>query len=268
MTQRSAVLADERGMTLIEVVIAVFLSALIFGALASAMVSNNRSALGSQRQTQLLSVLQQRIEYVHQTLTQNYAATGFAALALSSNPAQGLDSPLPAAPADPNDYITPYVAGFVTATSGTAENYLVEKNWDVSAEGTIDGGTTYKEELDVDPTNGKVTPVVYVDLTTDTTYTSASNVPAGDPYATVYTYITLPTVGLNAALSACPSTLGTGSATADARRVIVAAVMHTSTGLSDVGPNGPQYASTLLTAPIPTNQCQGATGLRIGLNIP
>jgi prepilin-type N-terminal cleavage/methylation domain-containing protein len=264
MSARSA--KSESGMTLIEVMVTVFIAALVFGAVASGMVNNGKSSLQNQRQTQLISVLQQRIEYVHQILTQSYSSVGFSAVALSSNPAQGSDPTLPSSPTDPNDFITPYVANFVTATS-SPEGYLIEKNYNASAEGTIDGGSNYTEVLEVDPTNGRVAPVTWVDLTTGTTYSSASGIPAGDPFAIVYTYITRAKVGVNTLLSACPSTQGTGSTADDARRVIVAAKLYQPAARTDVDANAIQYATTLFGNPIPSNQCQGATGLRIGVNI-
>jgi type II secretory pathway pseudopilin PulG len=260
-------LKREEGMTLVEVIVAMFLLALIVGALADAFVNNNQSALASQRQTQLLSILEQRIEYVHQVLTQNYATTGFSTVALRSNPSKGVDTTLPGSPTDPNDFITPYVTGFTTSSSGTAENFLIEKNYNSTSEGTIDGGSqTYSEELEVDPTNGKIDPVVYVDTVTGTTYVPPATVPVADPYVTVYTFITATTLGSNTTLTACNSSVGVTTATGDGRRVIVAAV-PSPTGRTDLGSNTPQYSSTILGAPIPGNQCQAASGLRIGLNI-
>jgi hypothetical protein len=244
-----------------------FAAVLIFGAVAVAMGDNNKSSLENQRQTQLLSVLQQQIEHVHQLFTQNYATVGFAGLALSSNPAQGSDSTLPVSPTDPNDFITPYVSNFVTATSGTAERFMIEKNYNSTGEGTVDGGSRYAEELQVDPTNGKIPPLSYVDLATGTSYLSQPSIPAGDPYASIYTYVTIAPVGVNASLSACPSTLGTGSTAADVRRVIVVAKLSQQSGNATLEPGLVQYASTLIGNPIPANQCQAASGLRIGVNI-
>lgn len=258
---------NDAGFSLFEVVLAMFISIVIFGAIATAMINNNKSSLQNQRQTQLVSVLQQQIEHIHQLLTQNYAAVGFAALALSSNPATGSDPTLPASPTDPNDFISPYVANFVTATSGTAEGYLIETNYNATGEGTIDGGASYTEELQVDPTNGKIPPVSYVDLASGTSYSSSSSIPASDPYATIYTYITIAPVGVNATLSTCPSTNGTGSTAADVRRVIVAAKLYQPNPSNPIESGLVQYASTLIGDPIPSNQCQGSSGLRLGLNI-
>jgi type II secretory pathway pseudopilin PulG len=267
MTNRSRRFTDEPGDTLIEVVVATLVLILIVGAVAGMMVTNNKASLGNQRQTQLISVLQQRIEYIHQVLAQNYPTLGFAAIALSSNPAQGVDATPPTDPTDPNDFIAPYVSNFVTATSSTAEKFLVESNYNHTTEGTIDGGTTYAEVLQVDPTNGRIAPVTYVDISTGTTYASLGSVPSGDPYATVYTYVTQAVTGVNASLSAC-STGVTGSTTGDARRVIVAAKLYTPTGrLDNIGSKFPQYATTVIGDPVPADTCQGASGLRIGLNI-
>jgi hypothetical protein len=267
VTNRARHLADESGDTLIEVLVATLVLVLIVAAVAGMMITNNKATLGNQRETQLVSILQQRVEYVHEVFTQYYPTLGFAALALKSNPAQGADSTPPSDPTDPNDFITPYVSGFATATSGTAENYLIEGNYNHTTEGTIDAGTTYAEELEVDPTNGKIDPVTYVDITTGTTYTSFGSLPSGDPYATVYTYVTQAVTGVNTAVSACPSGV-TGSTTGDARRVIVAAKLYTPTGrLDNIGSKFPSYATTLIVDPVPADTCQGASGLRIGLNI-
>lgn len=269
MRLRIRKLSDESGMTLIEVIVGMFVLALTVGAMADLFANNSQASLGSQRQTQLVSVLQQRIEAVEQIFTQNYSAAGMSALALASNPARPTDATLPSSPTDPNDFISPYVSGFTTASSSTAENFLIEKNYNLTSQGTVDGGAqTYSEELEVDPTNGKVAPVVYVDTSTGTAYSSAASVPSGDAYDTVYTFITAAgsAVGANPSLS-CQATAGTSSNTAgDARRVIVAAIAP-STGRKDIGSNTPQWSSTIIAAPIPGNQCQAATGLRIGLNI-
>ncbi|MDQ6779311.1 MAG: hypothetical protein M3071_24495 [Actinomycetota bacterium] len=267
MTPRARHFGDQSGDTLIEVLVATLMLVLIVSAVAGMMITNNKAALGNQRQTQLISVLQQRIEYVHQVLTQNYSALGFAAIALSSNPAPGVDSTPPSDATDPNDFITPYVSGFTTAGGGTPEKFLIESNYNHTSEGTIDGGTTDAETLQVDPTNGKIAPVTYVDLATGASSLSAPT--NGDPYATVYTYVTQAVTGVNASLSACTTTAGVaGSTIGDARRVIVAARLYTPPGRVDnIGSKFPQYASTLLNDPVPANACQGATGLRIGLNI-
>jgi type II secretory pathway pseudopilin PulG len=271
VTLRRRRIGHEAGDTLIEVVVATLVLVVIIGAVVGMMLTNDKSTLGNQRQTQLIAVLQQRIEYVHQVLAQNYSSLGFAAIALSSNPAQGTDVTTPSNPTDPNDFITPYVSNFATSTSSTAEKFLIESNYNKISEGTIDGGTTYSEELQVDSTNGKIAPVVYVDISTGTVYTSLSSVPTGDPYATVYTYVTQAVTGVSTTLSSC-STGTAGSTTGDARRIIVAAKMYTPTTgtvqrADNIGSKYPQYSTTLMTDPIPANTCQGASGLRIGLNI-
>lgn len=252
---------DQGGYLLIELVVSAMVLLLALSALAAAMTNSDNSSISNERQIDLLSVVQNRIEDVHQVAKQY----GFTAVALSSNPAQGSDATLPTAPTDPDDFISPYVSNFVTSTSGTSENYLIEKNWDNTTEGTI-SGSSYSEELEVDPTNGKVSPVVYVDTSTDTTYSSSSSVPSGDPYAAVYTYITIAPHGVNANLETCPVGTVSASTAGDTRRVIVAARLY-QPRTGDIGSVTPQYASTVMSAPVAANQCPSSWGLNFGPDI-
>jgi type II secretory pathway pseudopilin PulG len=260
-------LSPQEGMTLVEVLIGAVLAALVVSAIAMGMASNSDSALATQRQAQLIAVLQNRMENIRQLFTENYAASGFSSLALSENPKKGEDASLPKSPADPNDFITPYVSGYNTATSGTTEGFLIEKNYNATSEGTIDGGSTLTETLQVDTTNGRIAPVTYVDLSTGTSYSSAASVPSGHTYAIVNTYITLSKVMTSTSSTSCSTTAGTGSNASDARRVTIAARLSSATAHTNLGSRTPQYASTLLTNPIPANQCQAAAGPRIGREI-
>ena len=159
MAGQARQLAAEDGMTLVEVLVSLAIMVLIVGAITVGMVRNNDSALGVQRQAQLVTVLQNRIEYVRQLLTQTYKSKGFAAIALSSNPAKPTDSTLPSNPADPNDFIVGW-----TSTGGS-EEFKIEKNYNSTSEGALEvnnGG----EPLQIDTTNGQIAPVVYVDLCT------------------------------------------------------------------------------------------------------
>ncbi|MGI8558889.1 MAG: PulJ/GspJ family protein [Solirubrobacteraceae bacterium] len=254
---------NDSGFTMIEVLVAMFLSLVVVGAAAAALVSNDDSALGTQRQSQLVAALQARVELVHQLVTQY----GFSALALGANPLAAVDATLPSNPNDPNDFITSYASGFNTSTSATPENFLIEKNYNSTGEGTVDGGTTFAEELEVDTTNGKIAPVTYFDLSNGTSYASQGSVPSGDTYATVHTYVTLTSVGTN---SSSPPTCPAGSAgstVGDARRVVVAAVLSAVSGHANTGSTHPVYTTTLFGNPIPNNACQSASGLRLGFNI-
>ena len=252
---------------MVEVLVGAVMAALVIGAVAMGMVSNSDSALATQRQAQLVAVVQNRMENIRQLFAQNYASSGFSSLALSENPTKGADASLPKSPADPNDFITPYVSGYNTATSGTTEGFLLEKNYDATTEGTIDGGSTLTETLQVDTTKGRIAPVTYVDLSTGTSYSSAASVPSGHTYAIVNTYITLSKVMTSTSSTSCSTTSGTGSNASDARRVIVAARLSSATAHTNLGSRTPQYATTLLTNPIPSNQCQAAAGPKIRFEI-
>jgi type II secretory pathway pseudopilin PulG len=254
-------------MTMVEVLVGAVLSALVIGAVAVGMASNSDSALATQRQAQLLAVLQSRMENVRQLFAQNYTATGFASLALSENPKKGEDASLPKSPTDPNDFITPYVSGYNTATSGTTEGFLIEKNYNATGEGTVDGGSTFTETLQVDTTNGRIAPVVYVDLTTGTSYSSAASVPSGHTYAIVNTYITITKVMTSTSSTSCATTSGTSSNASDARRVIVAARLSSATAHKNLGSRTPLWATTLIANPIPSNQCQPSAGPHIHFEI-
>ena len=252
---------------MVEVLVGAVMAALVIGAVAMGMVSNSDSALATQRQAQLVAVVQNRMENIRQLFAQNYASSGFSSLALSENPTKGADASLPKSPADPNDFITPYVSGYNTATSGTTEGFLLEKNYNATTEGTIDGGSTLTETLQVDTTKGRIAPVTYVDLSTGTSYSSAASVPSGHTYAIVNTYITLSKVMTSTSSTSCSTTSGTGSNASDARRVIVAARLSSATAHTNLGSRTPQYATTLLTNPIPSNQCQAAAGPKIRFEI-
>lgn len=263
---RATRLAAQDGLTLIEVMIGMAVTILIVAAVAIGMVVNNGSALGVQRQAQVLAILQSRIEYVHQLLIETYASKGFAAISLSANPAKPSHSTLPSNPSDPNDFILGWEAGYNTA-SGGGEEFRIEKNYNHTSEGTIQPGESGHERLQVDTTNGKVTPVVYLDMSTGTVYTSEASLPAGHLFATVNTYVTLTEAVTPTSSTSCPSTSGTGSNASDARRVIVAARLSSPGSRPEAGSLTPQYATTLLTNPIPSNQCQAASGLHIEFGV-
>jgi type II secretory pathway pseudopilin PulG len=259
-------LSAQDGFSLIEALIGMAITISIATAMAVGLINNNQSALGTQRQAQLVAVLQDRTEWVRQLLRESYSSKGFDAVALSQNPEKGSDSTLPGDPADPNDYISNWTSGYATAEAGAKpEGLRIEKNYNNSNEGVIANVASEGETLEVDPVNGKVPPVSYVDLATGKSYSAAGEVPSGDSYAIVNTYVTLAKEVVTSSEASCPTTAGTGSNAGDARRVIVAARLVPPGGV--VNGAKPQYATTLLTNPTPSNQCQAASGLRFGFNI-
>jgi prepilin-type N-terminal cleavage/methylation domain-containing protein len=240
-------LRDTSGFTLIEILAAMVILISALAGITYFFASNNDSSLASQREVSQLSVVQQQIENVHQLVKQY----GFSALAMSGNPAQPTDSTLPTDPTDPND--------FITGWNTTGEAFRVEGDYNNTALGVITGTAATGETM-LDPitgtTGGQLTPAQYTDVSTGTTYASVSSVPAGDPYATVNTYVTAAsTIGCNSALGSCAAT--------DARRVIVAVTLQQLGQRSNLGPNKPAYASTVFTNPTASNQAALANGLTI-----
>jgi hypothetical protein len=227
----------------------------VFSALALLFADANDSSLASQGQVSRISVLQQQIEKIRDTVSQY----GFSALALSSNPAAPSDSPLPKNPADPNDFITG------SGTSGEA--FLVENNYNDTTAGVVTDTPSTGEPLLAPVTGvggGQIAPVQCVDLSTGTPYPDPANaacstiVPvAADPYATINTYVT------QASIAGCNTLLG--SCASDVRRVIVAAVLHYpyANARLTLGPTLPTYSTTVMSNPVASNQVAAASGLRI-----
>lgn len=233
---------------MIEVVISIFIVVTVIGALSVLFVTSNDSSFASQRELSGLSVLQQQMEKVRQTIAQY----GFSALALTSSPAAATDSPLPTDPTNPDDFVS---------GSGCSQAFTVESNYNLTSESypasetiadnpeslLVNGCTVSGNSI----SGGQLAPVQYVDLTTGA---ASSSAPSGDPYGTVYTFVTqTATVGCNTSLS--------GGCTGDARRVILAVVLNRSA--ADVGPNYPTYSTTVFTNPAASDQPTTASGLRI-----
>jgi type II secretory pathway pseudopilin PulG len=233
---------------MIELVVAVFLSAIVIGALSELFVISNDSSFSNQRQLSATAVLQQQMEQIHQTVAQY----GFSAVALTSAPAGPTDSPLPTDPTNPDDFV---------GSSGCAETLTVESNYNLTSESLPSGDTLSPESMLVNGctvsgnaiTGGQLAPVQYKDLSTGTLYSSSSSVPSSDPYAAIYAFVTQTTaVGCNTALGSC---------TGDARRLVVAVLMHKVA--NDIGPSYPIYATSVFTNPVPSDEPTSASGLRI-----
>jgi type II secretory pathway pseudopilin PulG len=251
-------LSTEQGFSLVEAIVGAMISALIAGAVAMGLVESNDSSLATQRQTQLVSVLEARIEWIHQLLAQEYTTNGFGVIALSTNPPKGKDNSLPVDPTDPNDFVVHHNESYKTeAGKKTWEGFLIEKNYNNTEKGVISGASaTEGEQLDVDANNGKIPGENFVDLTTEKTYTTEKEAAgSGHPYAVVNTYVTLDPEDVSEVTGGCNTTAGTESTAEDARRVIVAARYHPA-GEGVLADTTPQYVTTLLTNPTPSNQCQ------------
>lgn len=245
-------LASEEGFTMIELVVAIFIVVVVIGALAVGFVNANDSSLSSQRTLTRFSVVQQQIERIHQ-LQKQY---GFTAIGLTSSPTAGCATST-ADPTSPNAFV---------CGSGCSETFQVESNYNLTTESFPSAaplGDTNPESLAVNGctvssvaiSGGQLPPVQYVDMQTGTTYSSSASVPAADPYATIYTYVTL------AGTAGCNSSLGTGVCTGDVRRVVLAAVL--SAAGADLGSNYPTYATTILVNPVASNSSNTASGLEL-----
>lgn len=249
----------EAGFTLIEVVVAAGLSALVIGASAALFVNGDNSALASQRQSQLLAVANQQIEQVRQLVK----TTGFSGLAMSCDPSSSACVPVPTGGVngtlsgsstvftDPNHW--------VASSSGcgtSSEGFYIESNYDNSTEGAL---------ANVYPWTGCPTGAEPLYIQGGGFVTPYHTVTVGSGSATVYEYVTETYVGcasqsVNSSLSAC------GTATnADARRLVVAVVPNN--GALNQGPNAPQVVSTIFTNPVPSNQVNTSIGLTLGLQL-
>jgi hypothetical protein len=220
----------------------------VIGALALMFVQSGDSSLASQRQISRFSLLEQQMDRIRGTVKQY----GFAALALTSSPSAGITPS--ADPTNPNDFVS---------GSGCAQTFTVKSNYNLTTEGFPTGQTVADspESLLVNGctvggitiSGGQLSPVQYVDLTTGTGYGAVASLPAGDPYATVDTYVTqTTTAGCNTSLGSC---------TGDVRRVILAVVLNSQT--TDIGANYPAYSTTLFANPVPSDQTNTASGLKL-----
>ncbi|MHB8658516.1 MAG: prepilin-type N-terminal cleavage/methylation domain-containing protein [Solirubrobacteraceae bacterium] len=239
----------EEGFTMIELLLALLIVAIVIGALTDGFVNANDSSLSSQRTISRFSVLQQQIERIHQIEAQN----GFVGIALSSAPIAGCST----ATVDPTSP-SAFVCG-----SGCSETFSVQSNYNLTSESFPSASTIADspESLLVDGctvsgvsvSGGRLAPVQYADLSTGTTYASLSGVPTGDGYATVYTFVTATST------SGCNTSLG--SCTGDVRRVIVAVVLGGQG--ADIGPNYPSYSTTVFVNPAASNQPGAPSGLKL-----
>jgi type II secretory pathway pseudopilin PulG len=233
---------------MIELVVAMFVVIVVIGALALMFFESNDSAFSSQREVSQLTVLQQQMERIRQ-IVKEY---GFGALALTSAPGVATDSPLPANPTNPDDFV---------GGSACAQTFHVQSNYNSTSE-SFPSGTTIADNPEpllvngctvsgATVSGGQLAPVQYVDLATGA---SSSTAPASDPYDTVYTFVTATTTaGCNTNLS--------GSCANDVRRVILA--VQPVRVASDIGPAYPTYSTTVFGNPVASNQTAAASGLQI-----
>jgi prepilin-type N-terminal cleavage/methylation domain-containing protein len=241
----------QQGFTMIEVMIAMFISIISIGAIGELFVNGNKNSLADQNQLSVQAALQQQIENVRELVTRY----GFSGLAMTASPASGTSATVAGVYTDPNY--------FVQTSGSSCPCYLIESNYDNTAEGLVSTTPSSGEPLLINGsggiTGGQVVPVQCLDVSTGSTYSTpcATSVPSGDRWATVYTYIT------QSSIAGCnTSGLGSGCAS-DVRRVIIAVVMNNPTGRQDVGPTTPTYSLTTFSNPVASNQPNTPNGLEI-----
>lgn len=267
-------LTDSRGFTVVEVLVAALMMALIVGAAAALFVNGSDASVATQRQAQLISVADQQLENIRQAVK----TQGFNKLAMSGQPA-ALPGTIPNSSysstlkADPNAFVKS-----LTSCGASNEELLIESNYNNTAEGVplnpqnltlgllpwlncTNTSSQFGEPLEI-LSNGFVTPQQTVTVGSDT--------------AVVDTYVTDTYVGCNSSgFGNCPSTSGgsvscgswpttTASTTCgDARRVIVAIVLGDH-GRNNFGPSAPVYESAVFTNPTPSNEPSSSIGFTVG----
>jgi type II secretory pathway pseudopilin PulG len=281
--------AGERGLTMIEVVVALFMLALVMTAAVALFTRGELSSAGTLTESQLVGVADQQLEAVRDAVKTD----GFDALALTVAPAHSGAAPLLSSSttqiqSDP-DY-------FVSASSGCGQSnagFDIEENWDNSLGGPPSGqlawsGCTATSSVLAEPL--EVLPNGFLGAGSSSAPCPSSSMSALDavcyvqigadgPRVTVHTYVTdtyvgclgsgCPTVS-DGTVSGCSWPTGTVASTtcADARRVIVAVVPPlAASGRVALGHATPLYESTIFTAPTPANAPGGNAGLTLGLQL-
>jgi type II secretory pathway pseudopilin PulG len=242
-------------MTLIEVVAAALLLALIVGAVALQFVGGSNNSLASQRQSALLQVADQQIEKIRQAVKTNQY--GFAALTMQQAPVGTTGNTLPSQPAvhtNPND--------FVDSCGG----YQIQKNYNNTSEGLetvpqwtgcpagVEPFSVWSAASGIPQSASLIGP--------------PGSVPVGSGTANVYAYVTNTNLGC-ADLSGSG---GTANCTGDARRVVVAVCYASSNGTCqgrpyDASPTTPVFVTTMFANPVPSNQPNGRSGVFLGVQL-
>jgi prepilin-type N-terminal cleavage/methylation domain-containing protein len=230
-------LAGERGMTLIEVMVAMAIGITLVLGISTTLDHGVLNSLGHQRQASALSIAQREVEKVRQTVAQY----GFDAIALSSLPGAPTAGALATNPTNPDDFQTGY--GTAAVAFRIMESFHntalgVASTTPANGEPLVVGGTAAY------PTTGRVDP-------------KTTGVTSGNVTATVYRYVTRRT-------EAC---LAAGACDGDSRRVTIVVVPTNDPG-TKLQTKGPVYFSTVVDSPVPKSTAgQAGAGLRIGVNI-
>lgn len=271
---------SEHGFTIIEVLVAALILVTVVAAATALFVHGSDTSLGTQRESQAISVADQQIE----TIREQVKTQGFDSLAMSSLPAGGSGTTLASGDqlsglgntyTDPNHFVSSGLNGCGSSDAG----YAIEADWDDTSQGPASGVTPWSGCTDSSATVDEPLEVLSGGFVTP----QQTDVTVGSYTATVDTYVTDTYVGCNSSLGGCPTTssgfvsncswpTSTAASTtcADARRVIVAVVVNNplaSDGRAEIGPNSPVYVSTVFTNPNPSNSPDNPAGATLGVNI-
>jgi len=277
--------AAEHGFTIIEVLVAALMLALIIAAASALFVTGNDGSIAAQRESQLISVADQQIE----TIRQEVKTSGFAELAMQTTPS-GLPgsipntSPFSSLKADPNSF-----AVVKSGCGGSGEEYDIEANYDNTAdpnsvsgqpenpENTSASGLTSWSGCDSGAEPLEILNSSLGFIKPQQTITVGSDTAVVDTYVTD-TYVGCNTVGSSACPTVSNGTIQSGTCTfpttssptstlcSDARRVIVAVVIDDH-GRLNIGPSAPVYVSTIFTNPTPSNEPSSTIGITLGVQL-
>ncbi len=268
----------EEGFTVIEIVVAALMLALITGAGGSLFINGSQTSVTAQRQSQLISVADQQIEAIRQKVK----TQGFNLLAMSTTPvalASSNTSYSATLQTDPNFFVSR-----VSTCGASGSGYAIEANYSNTAENypVVPGTSTAGLLPWSGCTNTSSQIAEPLEILSSGFVTPQQAVTVGTGTATVDTYVTDTYVGCNSGgYGGCPTTTGNlvgctaasswptntaSTACGDARRVTVAVVLNNN-GNNATGPNAPVYVSTTFTNPTPSNEPTSPLGLTLGLNI-
>jgi prepilin-type N-terminal cleavage/methylation domain-containing protein len=275
-------LAVEPGFTIIEVVVAVLILALVTAAATTLFVDGSDTSVTAQRESQLISVVDQQMAKIRQEVK----TQGFNLLAMNGNPVA-----LPSGGAN-TSYSTTLEAdpNYFVSHNGTCGasgyGYAIEANYNNTAEDypVVPGTSTAGLLPWSGCTNSSSQIAEPLEMLTSGFIAPQQTVTVGTGTATVDTYVTDTYVGCNSGgYGGCPTTTGNivgcsqtpssnwptntaSTACGDARRVVIAAVLNNN-GNNATGPNAPIYVSTIFTNPTPSNEPTSTLGLTLGLNL-
>ncbi len=268
----------ERGFTLIEVVVAMFILVFVVAAGSVLFTQGELSSSGTVTESQLIGVADQQLE----TIREEVKTQGFDALAMTSAPTPSTATPLLSDASVKIQSSPNYFLSTSTGCGSSAEGFAIEENYDNSLSGPASGVDGWSNCTD---TSSFVAEPLEVLASGFVTPSQTVSIPNG-PTVTVDTYVTdtyvgcannstytssCPTVNTSSGVvSGCtwPTTTTASTTCSDARRVIVAVVPPApANGKFQIGGATPVYESTIFTSPTPSNAPGGTTGLTLGIQL-